>query len=81
MATEDLDTWDLFLRRAIDAALDHGIDATTLVDQLAGTGGLDAASLVQGMRAFWPRLLAGLPPGTVDPAFQHALTSVDFVPR
>ncbi|KAI1794358.1 hypothetical protein LXA43DRAFT_1179542 [Ganoderma leucocontextum] len=36
MASEDIDVWDVFLRRAIDAALDHGIDATTLVDQIAG---------------------------------------------
>ncbi|TBU29934.1 hypothetical protein BD311DRAFT_864373 [Dichomitus squalens] len=36
MASDDLDTWDSLLRRAIDAALDHGIDATILIDQLAG---------------------------------------------
>ncbi|KAI1790163.1 hypothetical protein LXA43DRAFT_523662 [Ganoderma leucocontextum] len=36
MASEDIDAWDAFLRRAMDAALDHGIDATTLVDQIAG---------------------------------------------
>ncbi|KAI1795696.1 hypothetical protein LXA43DRAFT_1090849 [Ganoderma leucocontextum] len=36
MASEDIEAWDSFLRLAIDAALDHGIDATTLVDQIAG---------------------------------------------
>ena len=33
---EDLDNWDVLLRKAIDAALDHGIDATSLVEQVAG---------------------------------------------
>ena len=36
MANQDVDAWDAFLRRAIDTALDHGIDATTVVDQVAG---------------------------------------------
>lgn len=36
MSNEDVDAWDAFLRRAIDTALDHGIDTTTLVDQVAG---------------------------------------------
>ena len=36
MGNEELDVWDGFLRRAIDLALDHGIDATTLIDQIAG---------------------------------------------
>lgn len=36
MEGEDVDRWDAFLRRAIDAALDHGMDAASLVDQVAG---------------------------------------------
>ncbi|KAI0754869.1 hypothetical protein C8Q80DRAFT_1141532 [Daedaleopsis nitida] len=36
MSNTDVEAWDTFLRRAIDAALDHGIDTTALVDQIAG---------------------------------------------
>ncbi|RPD62507.1 hypothetical protein L226DRAFT_504132 [Lentinus tigrinus ALCF2SS1-7] len=36
MESEAIDMWDKLLRQAIDTALDHGIDATTLVDQIAG---------------------------------------------
>ncbi|KAH9851822.1 hypothetical protein C2E23DRAFT_886346 [Lenzites betulinus] len=36
LASEDLGAWDGFLKRAIDAALDCGIDAAALLDQIAG---------------------------------------------
>ncbi|KAI0826909.1 hypothetical protein BC628DRAFT_230054 [Trametes gibbosa] len=36
LASEDLGAWDGFLKRAIDAALDCGIDAAALLDHIAG---------------------------------------------
>ncbi|KAI0701421.1 hypothetical protein C8T65DRAFT_697051 [Cerioporus squamosus] len=36
MESDAIDMWDKLLRQAIDTALDHGIDSTTLIDQIAG---------------------------------------------
>ncbi|KAI0647951.1 hypothetical protein C8Q79DRAFT_1086869 [Trametes meyenii] len=36
LSSEDLAAWDEFLKRAIDAALDCGIDAPALIDHIAG---------------------------------------------
>ena len=36
MESEAIDMWDQLLKQAIDTALDHGIDAITLLDQIAG---------------------------------------------
>ncbi|KAI0720578.1 hypothetical protein C8T65DRAFT_602463 [Cerioporus squamosus] len=36
MDSDAIDMWDKLLRQAIDTALDHGIDSTTLIDQIAG---------------------------------------------
>ncbi|KAI0667624.1 hypothetical protein C8Q78DRAFT_1051818 [Trametes maxima] len=37
LSSEDLTAWDEFLKHAIDAALDCGIDAPALIDHIAGT--------------------------------------------
>ena len=42
---EDFQRWDAFLRSAINAALDQGMDTASLVDQLAGTIAADYSPL------------------------------------
>ncbi|KAI0632226.1 hypothetical protein C8Q77DRAFT_1279320 [Trametes polyzona] len=51
LASEDLTAWDEFLKRAIDAALDCGLDAPALLDHIAGAiaagQGVNATSSVR----------------------------------
>ncbi|KIP02756.1 hypothetical protein PHLGIDRAFT_122182 [Phlebiopsis gigantea 11061_1 CR5-6] len=54
--------------------------AKTMQLPLPGDGAF-RAGLAHSEDLLFRRMLGGLPPDVVDPAFLHALTSVDFVPR
>ena len=45
ISREDFRRWDIFLRDAINAALDQGMDTASLVDQIAGTIAADYSPL------------------------------------
>lgn len=52
-----------------------------IMTQLLQETSLDMSQLKQGVSEYWQQELGGLPPDMIDPAFLHAMKSVDFIPR